>query len=171
MAQPPRFAARSRILTDLSVSEGARLLYLFLDDQSRGERTVKVKCLRLAVQMGISTRQLTRYLRSLERAEYLKTVRTIRGNMYDLLRTPMSDSNQTPMSARIGPLSPIPIVERAREEQETSSRPPTPYGKNPETPGPICPECGGRGVKPEVSRGLAIARRCGKCGGRGTVAA
>lgn len=167
MAQPPRFAARSRILTDLSVTEGARLLYLLLDDQSRGDRMVKVKCLRLAVQMGISTRQLTRYLRSLERADYIKTVRTIRGNMYDLLRTSMSDSNQTSMSAPIG--HPCPM--HTEGVQETSSRPPTPYGENPEKPRAACPDCGGRGVKPEVSRGLSLARRCGVCDGCGTVAA
>jgi hypothetical protein len=33
-SRPPRFFARSAILTDSSLSDGAKLLYLFLDDQA-----------------------------------------------------------------------------------------------------------------------------------------
>lgn len=168
MAQPPRFAARSKILTDLAVSEGARLLYLFLDDQSRGDRCVKVKRLRMAVQLGIGIREVTRRSQELETAGYLAVERTLRGNMYDLKRTTESHSDVTTESPRKGP----PGHMHAEGVQETSSGTPTPYGETEEeTPGPTCPVCQGRCVVSAVSRGMLVARTCGHCGGRGSVAA
>lgn len=124
--QPERFAQRSRILTDISLSEGARLLYLFLDDQARGQSKLYAKQLRLSVMIGISTREFRRRLGELESAEYLTVRRSMTGNSYDFHRTAESDSYRTAESARSGPLGPVANKERARKDipQEIPPLPP-----------------------------------------------
>jgi len=88
--QPDRFRLRSAILTDLNLSEGARLFYLFLDDQGRGKPIVKMKQLRISVMMGISPRELQNRLAELVVIGHLFCTRGRYGNEY---RLPFSDTH------------------------------------------------------------------------------
>lgn len=128
-AQPPRFAARSRILTDLAISEGARLLYLYMDDQGRGEPSLSLKRLRMAVILGISSREITRRLAELAKCGYLAIRRTIHTNVYDFAWTVRSLSDVTTESPRRGPAGHIHPI---RQESTRTPLPPLKWLDNSE---------------------------------------
>lgn len=165
MSQPARFAQRSRILTDVTISASACRLFLLLDDQSRGEPTIKIKQRRLAVLLGLDPRQLKRLLRELTAAEYLLINRTILGNVYDFDRTKMSLSEGTKMSPRMGQKCPI-ALQRNTRAQEISQEilPPLP----PASGGIRCETCLDSPRRIPVSRDgrAAVKMWCPACGGR-----
>lgn len=155
--QPGRFVQRSRILRDLTLSDGAARLFLLLDDEARGEPELFIKQQRLAVLTGTVPRELYRRLRELTDNHYIEIRHTMRGNVYVFHRTTESDSNRTAESYRIGPLSPVAYKERARQEipQEIPPLPPR---------GGKCSLCRGRG-----HRSGAIPGTCPGCGGAGVI--
>ncbi len=125
MAQPPRFTARTRAISDLALSDGAQRLYMLLDDEAHGEPSLHLKQLRIAVALGISTRELQFRLGELEASRYLTIRRTIHGNRYEFvwtdtnacshpnanaasprMRTPVREHLYRQEPSRIPPLSP-----------------------------------------------------------------
>ncbi len=152
MAQPQRFATRTRILTDLSISEGSRLLYLFLDDQARGESRLALKQLRAAVMMGITTREFRYRIGELCRAGYMTMRRTLHGNVYDFSRNTCSDAEGNTRSARIG--TGVPVHPYEQEATRTSPTPPMKKER--------CQWCHGKGARPGC-----VAGTCPGCDGSG----
>ncbi len=152
MAQPPRFAARTKIITDLSISEGSRLLYLFLDDQAHGEARLAMKRLRIAVMMGLSMREVSYRLRNLENAGYVATKRTRGGNVYDLLLHACA----LPDVHACSPTSARPCTSNLIEQETTRTSPTPPLKKE------RCQWCRGRGARPG-----ACAGSCPGCDGTG----
>ena len=148
MSQPARFAARTKILRDHTISEGARLLYLFIDDELRGAQSGHLNRKASAQLIGICEREWTYRIRVLENAGYLMTNRRIKGNSYVLIlhgRAPSklhADAARTCTGVHIHPL-----------EQETQE-PPTPLREN-------CPECSGAGLVRKTYRGQGVVERCG----------
>src|SRR5579863_2160818 len=121
MLQPPRFAVRSSVIRDISISPGARILYMYLDDETQDHWRLYEKQLRLAVKMGITTRQLRTQLGELSRAGYILIRQTMNGNVYELERKKTSDSNGKKTSDQSGRKLPVvPIT------QETTSTPQPP---------------------------------------------
>ena len=68
MAQPPRFAFRSEIFSRVSLSPGARMLYLYLDDHARETGKWFVQQKRIAVEVGACRRQVQEWLYELSSA-------------------------------------------------------------------------------------------------------
>src|ERR1700677_3256298 len=114
--QPPRFSARSEILRDVSISSTACRLYLLLDDESRDHWRLYEKQLRLAVMLGISTRQLRTCVGELARAGYITVKQTINGNVYDLERKKTSASDGKETSARSGRKLPVHLLKQESQE-------------------------------------------------------
>lgn len=149
--QPPRFAVRSLIIRDISISPGARILYIYLDDATQDHWKLYEKQLRLAVTMGITTRQLRTQLGELREAGYIAIRQTMNGNVYELERKKTSDPDGKKTSARSGRKLPIlPCV------QETTS-----------TEGALCFQCNGKGLITRVIRGAGANSRCDACDGSG----
>lgn len=159
MSQPARFAQRSRILTDVTISASACRLFLLLDDQAKGDDSIKIKQRRLAVLLGLDTRQLKRLIIELTAAKYLRIKRTILGNVYDFDRTKMSLSEVTKMSPRMGQKCPLPPY----GVQEILQEPPLP----PASGGIRCAICLDSPRRIPVSRDgrAAVKRWCPACGG------
>ena len=156
MSQPARFAQRSRILTDVTISASACRLFLLLDDQAKGDDSIKIKQRRLAVLMGLGDWQLRQYIRELERSKYLTTKHTMTGNVYVFERWKTTDSNQWKTTDGTGekpPMHPYGLQEILQEAQALRAENPT--------PDPGCFACEGRGFTREVRRGILVAERCG----------
>ena len=156
MSQPARFAQRSRILTDVTISASACRLFLLLDDRAKGDDSIKIKQRRLAVLMGLGDWQLRQCLRELERSEYLTTKHTRAGNVYVFERWKTTDSNQWKTTDRTGekpPMHPYGLQEILQEAKALRAENPT--------PDPGCSACEGRGFTREVRRGILVAERCG----------
>ena len=151
MSQSARFAQRSRILTDLSISATAVRAFLLLDDQACGDDTIKIKQRRLAVLLGLAQRQLRSLMTELSSAGYLQVRRTRTGNVYDF------DRPKT--AARTGNLLPlVPYM------QETTSSPLNP----PPSGGPHCEVCNDSPNRITVRRDgrEAVRQWCPACGGK-----
>ncbi len=157
--QPPRFAARSRIIYDLTISEGARLLYLALDDDSQGQPSVFEKQHRRSVLMKRTEREIRLRMNELERAGYIRIRRTGRSNVCEFVwKIPehlfRSDRNTYSDQTGTGvPLHPY--------RQESLTRTPLPpFGEN-EKQTPACPECFGAGYRlvERVTRGIGAVER------------
>jgi hypothetical protein len=121
--QPARFAQRTYILRDLNLSSGAARLFLLLDDESRGADAVRVNQLRLAVSLGVSTREIRYRMRELLEAGHLTVSRHQNGNMYEFARNACSASDRNSCSAPIGTPVPLPpnSVFKIRQEAFTSN--------------------------------------------------
>ena len=155
--QPPRFAVRSLVIRDISISPGARILYMYLDDETRDHWRLYEKQLRLAVKMGITTRQLRTQLGELRDAGYLTIRQTMNGNVYDLERKKTSGPNGKETSDRSGRKLPVlPIT------QETTSSP-----QPPASGGQRCGLCEDVPHRIMVSRDgrEAVRQWCPACGG------
>ena len=79
-----RLRARSRVIYDVSLDMGARLLYVQLDDMAgeRGECWPKIPT--LSAKLGASVRQVHRWLDDLRAGDQIKTTRGRRGLVYIL---------------------------------------------------------------------------------------
>lgn len=117
-AQPPRFAARSAVIRDISLSPGARVLYMYLDDETQNHSRFHEKQLRLAVKMGITTRQLRAQMGELRDAGYVSIRHTRNGNVYELERKKTSDPDGKEISVQMGRKLPVHLI-----TQETTNTP------------------------------------------------
>lgn len=156
--QPPRFLFRTRAISDLALSDGAQRLYMLLDDEARGETSLHLKQLRLAVTLGISTRELQFRIGELEASKYLTIRRTIHGNRYEFVwkdtnAGSQADANHISPSMRT-PVHMLPITQEAQE-------PLTPLSLREETQTPDCPRCYGLGyvLVRVVVRGMGSQER------------
>jgi len=155
MSQPARFAQRSRILTDVTISASGCRLFLLLDDQAKGDDSIKIKQRRLAVLMGLGDWQLRQLLRELEAAGYLRTKRSMTGNVYDFDRRKTTDSDQWKTTDGTGekpPMHPYSLQEILQEAKALRAENPT--------PDPGCSACEGRGFVRAIRRGILVAERC-----------
>ena len=89
-SQTDRILARVRVLRDIDISEGARMLYMLLDDEARGQTSVAIKQLRLAVLCGVTKREIRYRLAELLKAGYLRVVHQRYLNLYCLERNTCS---------------------------------------------------------------------------------
>lgn len=158
--QPPRFLFRTRAISDLALSDGAQRLYMLLDDEARGETSLHLKQLRLAVTLGISTRELQFRIGELEASKYLTIRRTIHGNRYEFVwkdtnAGSQADANHISPRMRT-PVHMLPIT------QETTSTP-----LPPASGGIMCGACDDSPRRIMVSRdGREPVRMwCPACGG------
>lgn len=79
-----RFGARSRILKDTNVSHAATRLFLYLDDEVKGQPrfSIRQQLMALAMGLGRSRRRIVEILAELRVTGYLKITHTMRGNVY-----------------------------------------------------------------------------------------
>ncbi len=153
--QPERFAARSRILRDPKISNGAARLFLLLDDEARGEERIALRQggeEGLAAVMGVSDRQIRTLIRELERGFYIRIIHHMRGNVYEFYRKKTSASERKKTSARTGRKLPAHLI-----TQETTRTPYPLTGTEDQNQNPC--ECGGVGwiLRPgRIIRGMAM---------------
>ncbi len=148
--QPPRFAARSRILYDLTISEGARLLYLALDDQAMGESSVLLNQERQIELLGRKEREIRLRIGELVRAGYVRIQRTGRSNVYEFVwkipaQACRSDRHRrAAISGDTG--TGVPIVSLLNQERQLQERTDGRFAENQrQTPVTVatCPSCRG----------------------------
>jgi hypothetical protein len=123
MAQPPRFAARSRIIRDIQISAQALRLYLFLEDEACGEERIAIRQqkITLALGLGRKRRRVIDLLAELQGGGYLSYRRGLYGNVYEFSyaqKTAQADVQKTARGRRNNLHMPL-------FEQETQE-PPTP---------------------------------------------
>jgi hypothetical protein len=120
-----RATARMAVVCDTRLSPGARLLYVLLDDYAGmagecwpGQGTI-------AGKLGVSPRQVKRWLAEVVRADVLTAAKTITGNRYVLCwhhRTLTSQPSKTAPDSvpSVGTSAPPPIEEDFEPCQEPS---------------------------------------------------
>jgi hypothetical protein len=114
------------VAADDTLSAPARLVYALLLDHARTHGHCWPGQELLAARLGVSTRQLRRYLRELETAGLIQTRRTGRNNVYALPDVPDQEapplagrSDRTSMSDQTG--HPCPIAYKVEADERSSS--------------------------------------------------
>ena len=98
-----RFAAREVVMSDSTLSEGARLLYLCLDEYARGADVAFPSQKTLAGRLGMSLRTIERHLKQLREAGVVEAARRSLGgpNEYRLAARDLPPTSRQP-PARFG---------------------------------------------------------------------
>lgn len=165
MAQPARFAQRSAALRDVRLSMGARVVFLLMDDEARGDSDLYIRQRRLAVLCGLAVRQLRTHLLQLQKFGYITVKRSMTGVSYVFHRQETADCDRQKIAARIG--TKVPIAIQGTRATRNSSGDSPPYPPAEKTEDGNCGACAGGGVLQTIFRGQASNRRCGECGGSG----
>ena len=93
-----RFAAREVVMSDSTLSEGARLLYLCLDEYARGADVAFPSQKTLAGRLGMSLRTIERHLKQLREAGVVEAARRSLGgpNEYRLAARDLPPTSRQP---------------------------------------------------------------------------
>jgi hypothetical protein len=83
-AQQARFAHLNRVMLDVSIPLGARVLYWHLDSHARLDGRCWIKIPKLAALLGKGVRSVKDWLDELRRAGYIDTLRTRRCLVFQL---------------------------------------------------------------------------------------
>lgn len=149
--QPPRFAARSRIIRDEIIPHGAARLYLLLDDIGwSGQCVIRQNV--LADFLGSDVRTVRRWLDALVRAGYLVEDRQRLSNRYVLGWS----ADRTPVSDLVGHQ----IGHPCPPDRTSMSAPSLEAEKQNTPPTPSCKKCQGRGLFSQIVRGYQVTNFC-----------
>lgn len=151
-SQPPRFSARTAILSDPGLLDGPKALYLYLDDLSRGRPSVTAKQAYLGTVLNITRQTVRNRLDILEKSGYLKVTRMQACSLFTFGWGFTSDVK--PVLHQMSNGVSIPSLLKKQDIQE----PPYPLTKR-----KTCEWCRGAGQRPGAVRGS-----CPGCGGTGS---
>lgn len=141
-----RCVCRLAVITDRRLSAGARLTFALIDDYAGAKGVGWPKQATIASRIGASRQQVQRWVKELERCEWISVERTGRAHRYTLRWARASDV--TTGEHRIPICNPVVIIEPARPDEP----PQAPEAEAPASTAP-CSLCNGTGEREYIVGG------------------